>query len=61
MTWFVRIVFEWAGEPVHEYVGPFDHYFAQLVCLDFAEAPYTFGITPVRVLRACIVPGAEVG
>lgn len=48
----VRIVFEWMGELVHDYVGPFDRYFADLVCVGYATEPYVFGITPVRVLRA---------
>ncbi len=51
----VRIVFEWQGQEVYEILGPFDDYFAMLVCIDFADAPYTFGMTEVRVKRAMVV------
>jgi hypothetical protein len=54
----VRIVFEWQGEDVYDVIGPFDAYFAHLVCVDFADAPFVFGITPVRVKRAMVVPWA---
>lgn len=53
--YLVRIVFEWQGEFVHDFVGPFDRYFADLVCVAFATDPFMFGITPVRVLRAQVV------
>ena len=51
----VRVEFEHRGERLHEYVGPFDRYLAELVCIDFADAPFMYGITPVRVERARIV------
>ena len=56
---YVRIEFEHRGERLHEYVGPFDRYLAELVCVDFADAPFMYGLTPVRVLRARIVPAWE--
>ena len=56
MSWGVRIVFAWQGAEVWDIVGPFDRYFADLVCLDYAEAPHRFGVSDVRVLRAMVVP-----
>lgn len=60
MTYGVRVYFDWQGSEVFDEIGPFDAYFAHLVCVDFADAPYTFGITPVRVTRAIVFPWTAV-
>jgi hypothetical protein len=59
VTYWVRIVFRWHGELMHEFLGPFDRYFAELVCTDFADAPYRYGLDYVRVERARIVAAEE--
>lgn len=51
----VRITFDWQGDEVYELLGPFDRYFAELVCVDMAGG-YLFGITVVHVKRARIEP-----
>jgi hypothetical protein len=58
VTYYVRFEFMWQGERVHEFIGPFDYYFAMLNCVDMAS-PYLFGMTEVHVLKAIIITGRE--
>jgi hypothetical protein len=57
--YWVRIEFEHRGERLHEYVGPFDRYFAELICTDYADQPYLYGMEYCRVTRARIIPAEE--
>ena len=57
-VFYVRIEFDWQGERVHDFIGPFDYYFAMLNCVDMAS-PYLFGITEVHVHKAKIVTEEE--
>jgi hypothetical protein len=59
VDYWVRVEFEHNGERLHEMVGPFDRYFAELICVDYADQPYLYGETYVRVTRARIVSTAE--
>ena len=58
MYW-VRVVFTWHGERLHDFVGPFDRWLAELFCISFAEVPYRYGLDEVRVERARIVGPGE--
>lgn len=51
----VRVWFTEAGRPVFDDLGPFDRYFAELVCVDMAGG-ITRGGRWVHVERALIVP-----
>jgi hypothetical protein len=58
-SYMVRIEFTFQGERQHEFVGPFDHYFAHLFTTASAYSPYMHGITSVRVESARIVDEEE--
>jgi hypothetical protein len=53
----VRVWFQEAGALVFDDLGPFDRYFAELVCVDMAGG-ITRGGRWVHVQRAVIVPWA---
>jgi hypothetical protein len=55
VDYYVRVWFEHNGERRYEDVGPFDRYFAELICTDYAEQPYLYGMTYCRDERAKIV------
>lgn len=55
MRYGVRIVFTHRGERLHDVLGPFDRYYAELVITDMAGG-YMYGPTLVHVERARIVP-----
>lgn len=58
MIFHVRVWFRWFGETVFDDLGPFtDRWMAECVTESFAHRPYLFGITPVHVERALILPG----
>jgi hypothetical protein len=59
VDYWVRVEFEHRGERLHEFVGPFDRYFAELICVDYADQPYLYGETYCRVTRARIVAAEE--
>jgi hypothetical protein len=59
VDYWVRVEFEHRGERLHEFVGPFDRYFAELVCVDYADQPYLYGETYCRATRARIVTEEE--
>lgn len=54
MRYGVRIVFTHQGERLWDILGPFDHYLAELVCVDMAGG-YMYGPSLVHVERALIV------
>lgn len=58
MLYYVRIEFTFQGERWHEFLGPFDKYFADLVCIDSA-AGYMHGMTWVHVERAKVLNEEE--
>lgn len=56
--WYVRIEFTFQGERWHEFLGPFDKYFADLTCVDMMYG-YMHGITHVHVERAKVLDESE--